>query len=70
LVPEFTDPVVIMDPVCDDNNAASRITEKERQGIVVAALNAWERAHYASARTDIELEPWKDIFGPRFRVED
>lgn len=66
---QFSDPVIILDPVCDDNNTTSRITEPERQKIVAAALSSWETAHYASARTDLDLEPWKEIFGPRFRVE-
>ncbi len=33
----FTDPVVIIDPVCSLNNVAGRITETERQEIVAAA---------------------------------
>ena len=40
--PSFTDPVVILDPVCNINNVASRISEDERKEIVAAALAAWE----------------------------
>lgn len=66
--PLFTDPVVILDPVCNSNNVASRITEDERNEIVAAALNAWETANFASMEDDIEI--WKELFGPRFKVEE
>jgi tRNA nucleotidyltransferase (CCA-adding enzyme) len=65
--PLFSDPVVILDPVCNSNNVASRITEKERLEIVQAANDAWEIAHHASIEDDIEI--WKELFGPRFKVE-
>jgi hypothetical protein len=64
----FTDPVVIIDPVYSLNNVASRITEAERVMIVAAAQNAWEAAHFASAEDDNEV--WKELFGPRFRIEE
>jgi hypothetical protein len=64
----FSHPVVIIDPVCDSNNVASRITEGERQTIVAAAKEAWETAHFASVENDLKV--WKEIFGPRFKVED
>lgn len=64
----FSDPVVILDPVYSLNNVAARITDDERGQIVAAAQEAWETAHFASAENDVDL--WKDIFGPRFRVED
>ena len=67
-VPQFTDPVVIIDPVSSSNNVASRISEAERQEIVVAAGDAWEIANFASAENDVAA--WKDLFGPRFRTED
>jgi len=63
----FTDPVVILDPVYSLNNVASRITEAERQEIVAAATAAWETAAYASAENDNEV--WKELFGPRFKME-
>ena len=66
--PRFTDPVVILDPVCNTNNVASRITESERKEIVAAAETAWEAANFASMENDIEI--WKEIFGPRFKVGD
>jgi hypothetical protein len=64
----FSDPVVILDPVYSLNNVTSRITEAEREQIVAAAQGAWEAAHFASAENDNEV--WKEIFGPRFKVED
>ena len=64
----FSDPVVIFDPVCSQNNVASRITEAERKEIVAAATQAWETAHFASAEDDIDL--WKEVFGARFKVEN
>ena len=66
--PNFTDPVVILDPVCNTNNVASRISEDERKEIVAAALDAWETANFASTEDDIEI--WKELFGPRFKVEE
>lgn len=68
LVARFNDPVVILDPVCNTNNVAARITEEERTEIVAAALEAWEIANFASAEGDIEI--WKELFGPRFRIEE
>lgn len=67
-IPHFNGPVVIIDPVCNTNNVASRISEAERQEIVAAAESAWEAAHFASAENEPEL--WKEIFGRRFRVEE
>ena len=64
----FSDPVVILDPVYSMNNAAGRIAEAERQTIVAAALEAWETANFASAENDNEV--WKELFGPRFKVEE
>jgi tRNA nucleotidyltransferase (CCA-adding enzyme) len=66
--PSFTDPVVILDPVCNTNNVTGRISEAERQTIVATALEAWETANFASTEGDIEI--WKEIFGPRFAVEE
>jgi tRNA nucleotidyltransferase (CCA-adding enzyme) len=65
--PAFTDPVVILDPVCNTNNVAMRITEGERVEIVTAANEAWETANFASTENDTEI--WKELFGPRFKVE-
>lgn len=69
LVPTFTDPVVILDPVNSSNNVASRLTEAERIEIVAAAQSSWEAAYFASQSDDDE-EVWKELFGARFKVEE
>lgn len=66
--PVFSDPVVILDPVCNTNNVTSRISEDERLEIVAAATEAWETANFASTEDDIEI--WKELFGPRFKVKE
>jgi len=65
---DFFDPVIILDPVCTSNNVASRITEEERQEIVKAATQAWETAYFASEENNNDV--WKELFGPRFKLED
>lgn len=65
---DFSDPVVVLDPVCSLNNVAARVTDTERQQIAEAAREAWETANFAS--TENENEVWKEIFGPRFKIED
>ncbi|WP_282351893.1 CBASS oligonucleotide cyclase [Pseudomonas sp. PS01303] len=67
-VPHFSDPVVIIDPVCDTNNVASRITEDERKEIVRIADESWATAHFASEEDDFEI--WKELFGRGFKAED
>jgi len=62
----FSEPVIIVDPVNNSNNVASRIAESERRQIVSAAQGAWEIANFAAAEGDVEI--WKELFGPRFRV--
>jgi hypothetical protein len=64
----FADPVVIIDPVNSGNNVSARIEEAERVSIVEKAAESWEIAHFASAENDLEV--WKELFGPRFKVED
>ena len=64
----FDHPVVILDPVYSLNNVAARITEDERKEIVGRAHQDWETATLASVTDD--LDEWKKIFGPRFKVED
>ena len=66
--PAFTDPVVIVDPVNKSNNVASRMTESERQEIVSVAAAAVDTAYFASEENDVEV--WKELFGPRFKVEE
>ena len=64
----FTDPVVILDPSNSENNVAARIKEEEREAIIQQAQNSYEDATIASVEDDANL--WKEVFGPRFRVED
>ena len=64
----FSDPVVILDPICSTNNVAARITEDERAEIVKAADESWEIAHFASVEND--HTEWKSLFGPSFKTED
>jgi len=67
-IPRFTDPVVIIDPVSNDNNTASRISNDEREEIVKKAEEAWETANFASVENDPEI--WKELFGPKFKTKD
>lgn len=67
-VPTFSHPVVIIDPVANDNNVGSRISEAERKEIVAAANDAWEAANFASAEDDHAV--WKELFGSQFKTED
>lgn len=67
-IPTFSHPVVIVDPVANDNNVASRIAEAERKEIVAAANDAWEAANFASAEDDHAV--WKELFGSQFKTED
>jgi len=67
-VKQFDDPVVIIDPVNNDNNTTARITEAERQSIVSSAVEAWETANFASTEDDDDV--WKELFGPRFKTKD
>lgn len=64
----FADPVVILDPVNSQNNVTARISEAERLLIVKAANESWETANFASTENDNEV--WKEIFGPRFKIEE
>jgi hypothetical protein len=64
----FNEPVIIIDPVNSCNNVAARITEDERVKIIRIAKESWETAHYASEENDLDI--WKEIFGPRFKVKD
>ncbi|WP_334025271.1 CBASS oligonucleotide cyclase [Burkholderia gladioli] len=64
----FSDPVVIVDPVSNANNTASRISEEERLEIANIALETWETIHLASI--DDDDEEWKNVFGRGFRTEE
>ena len=64
----FSEPVVIIDPVNSANNVAARIEDSERLSIIQKAAESWELAHFASSEDDADV--WKELFGPRFKVED
>lgn len=64
----FTDSVVLIDPSNSFNNVGARILEEERQIVVKQAQDSYEAATYASIEDDLEV--WREVFGPRFRVED
>lgn len=64
----FSEPVVIIDPVNSFNNVAARIEEAERASIIAKANESWEIAHFASSENDVDV--WKELFGPRFKVEE
>ena len=65
---QFSDPVVIIDPVSPENNVASRITKDQQVLIAKAAELSLETATFASVENDSEM--WKEIFGPRFKTKD
>jgi hypothetical protein len=65
---QFSDSVVIIDPVSPENNVASRITKDEQELIATAAESAWEAATYASVKSSDDV--WKEIFGGRFTTKD
>ncbi|ATM00811.1 nucleotidyltransferase [Aeromonas sp. CA23] len=67
-IANFSDPVVIIDPVSPENNVASRITKDEQELIAKAAETALDTATYASVENDNEL--WKEVFGNRFKTKD
>jgi tRNA nucleotidyltransferase (CCA-adding enzyme) len=67
-IPTFPGPVVIIDPVSNDNNTASRISDAERLEIVKMADEAWETANFASTENDPAI--WKEIFGNKFKTKD
>jgi hypothetical protein len=67
-VPTFSHPVVIIDPVNNENNTAARITEDERKDVVAKSTEAWETANFASVEDDPAA--WKELFGPKFKTKD
>jgi tRNA nucleotidyltransferase (CCA-adding enzyme) len=69
---KFNDPVVVLDPVNDENNVAKRITEFERQEIVVKAMQAWETISAARWKPykGETVELWREVFGRSFAIEE
>ncbi len=67
-----TDPVVILDPVNEENNVAARLTEEEREEIVEVATTAWETlsaAQYLTGKGET-VEYWREVFGRSFVIEE
>lgn len=66
------DPVVVLDPVNADNNAAMRLTDVERSEIVAKATEAWEIISEASCNLykGDTVELWREVFGRPFVIEE
>jgi tRNA nucleotidyltransferase (CCA-adding enzyme) len=67
-----SDPVVILDPVNENNNVAARLTEEEREEIVEVATIAWETlstAQYLTGKGET-VEYWREVFGRSFLIEE
>lgn len=65
-------PVVILDPVNEENNVAARLTEEERQEIVKDATMAWETlsaAQYLNGKGET-VDYWREVFGRSFVIEE
>ena len=60
------DVVIIIDPICGLNNVASSIGDKDRDVVIKVARESCEIVKLASKSTN--LDNWKQIFGPRFRI--
>jgi hypothetical protein len=66
-----SDPVVILDPVNNENNVTRRITDAERAEIVTKAKTAFETimtARYNGFKGET-VEFWKGVFGRSFVIE-
>lgn len=67
-----SDPVVILDPVNEENNVAARLTEEEREEIVEVATTAWETlsaAQYLFGKGET-VEYWREVFDRSFVIEE
>ena len=67
-----SDPVVILDPVNEENNVAARLTEEEQQEIVKVATTSWETlsaAQYLTGKGET-VEYWREVFGRSFIIEE
>lgn len=65
-------PVVILDPVNEENNVAAQLTEEERQEIVKDATTAWETlsaAQYLNGKGET-VDYWREVFGRSFVIEE
>jgi tRNA nucleotidyltransferase (CCA-adding enzyme) len=67
-----SDPVVILDPVNENNNVTARMTDEEREEIFEAATAAWETlstAQYLNGKGET-IDYWREVFGRSFVVEE
>ena len=67
-----SDPVVILDPVNEENNVAARLTEEEQQEIVKVATTSWETlsaAQYLTGKGET-IDYWSEVFGRSFVIEE
>jgi tRNA nucleotidyltransferase (CCA-adding enzyme) len=65
-------PVVILDPVNNENNVAMRLTEDERADICSTAEKAWNTLVTASfnGTKGETLDLWKEVMGRSFTVDE
>jgi len=67
-----SDPVVMLDPVNENNNVAARLTEEEREEIVEVATIAWETlstAQYLTGKGET-VDYWREVFSRSFLIEE
>ena len=69
-IPNYSDPVKIIDPVNADNNAAKLYTRRQADNIVDAALDAGDAIDAALAATTKEktVYYWQKVFGSTFQI--
>lgn len=69
-VPKFSDPVRIIDPVNEKNNAACLYTRAQADAIVEAALDAGDAIDAALSATTKEktIYYWQKVFGSSFQI--
>lgn len=67
----FSDPIVIVDPACEDNNVAARIEPGERDALVAAARSAYETITWAQGLPGKgeTVSAWKELFGDNFSID-
>lgn len=66
------DPVVILDPVNEENNVTKRVTDEERAEVVARATAAWEQLHAAHWKLGKgeTLNSWRAVFGRAFTIDE
>lgn len=67
-----SDPVVILDPVNENNNVTARLSDEEREEIVEAATATWETlsaAQYLNGKAET-IDYWREVFGRSFVIEE